>query len=69
MIADLELRVAGQGGDHGALVGLLAGTADADGRFEHQEDIVAAILDPGDYISNLVRVGPRLVDGFAELFH
>lgn len=69
LIADLQLRVAGQSSDHGTLIRLLAWAADANRRFEHQENVVAAIFDPGNHVSNLVRVGQRLVDGFAKFLH
>src|SRR5438105_2679379 len=70
LLADFEIRIAGQGSDHrGFVAGFFAGTADANCGFEHQENIVTAIFDPGDDVRNLFRISKRLVDGFAQFFH
>ena len=56
LIADLQFGIAGQGGDHGALVRLLTRAADADRGFEYQEDIVTTVFDPRNNIGDLVRI-------------
>src|SRR5579863_5233946 len=70
LIADFEFGIAAEGGDQGSFVGgFVAGLADADGGFEHQKNVVAAVLDTGDDFGNLVGVGQRLVDRFAKFLH
>ena len=70
LIADLEFGIAGERGDQGSLVsGFLAGLADADGGFEDQENVVAAFLDFGNDIGDLLGVGQRFVDRLAQLLH
>ena|SRR5580765_3563264 len=70
LVADLELGVSAESGDEGSLVA--AGDtlfANPDGGFEDEKNIVAAFLDAGYDFGNLLRVGQRLIDGFAQFLH
>ena len=48
---------------------LFALLADADGGFEDQKNVVAAFLDAGDDFGDLLGIGQRSVDGFAQFLH
>ena len=49
LVVDLEFRIGGQGRDQRSLIGrFFALLADADSRFENQEDVVSTLLDAGD---------------------
>jgi len=70
LVADFEFGVGGESSDEGSLVGgFLALLADADGGFEDQENVVAALFDAGDNFGDLFGIGERLVDGLAEFLH
>jgi len=70
LVADFEFGVGGESSDEGSLVGgFLALLADADGGFEDQENVVAALFDAGDDFGDLFGIGERLVDGLAEFLH
>jgi hypothetical protein len=70
LIADLEFRIRTEGGDQGSLVGgALALFADADGGFENKKNIVAAFLDAGNNLGDLLGIGQRSVNRFSKFFH
>src|SRR5229473_2770809 len=69
-VVDFEFGVGGKRGDERGFVRrFFALLADADGGFEDQENIVAALLDAGDDLGNLLGIRERFVDGFAEFLH
>jgi hypothetical protein len=64
--------VAGEGAGGGVLAVVFAvfsvvfDLVEADGGFEHEQDVEALFADFADDTGDLVRVGDGLVDGFAE---
>ena len=70
LLTDLQFRVAGESSHKRSLVRiLLTRSAHADGGFKNKEDIVAAFLDPGNNLSNLIGVCQRLVNRFPQLIN
>lgn len=70
LVADLELGVGAEGGNQGSFVAAgHALFADADGGFEDEKNIVATFFYAGHDFGNLLRVGQRLIDGFAQFLH
>ena len=62
MVADLKLGVAGQGGHQRSLVaGFFAGLAYTNRGFQHQEDVISSVFDPGHDFGYLFRVGKSRV--------
>ena len=50
-------------------LGFVVAAVETDGGLQHQKDIVAAGLDPGDDLGDLVGFRQGLVDGIAEFLH
>ena len=70
LIIDFEGGIGSERGYEGGLVvRFLALLADADGSFEDQEDVVAALFDARHDLGNGIGIGQRLVDRFAQFFH
>lgn len=70
LIVDFEFRIGGKSGNQGSLVGgFLTLFTHADGGFEDQENIIAALFNARDNLGDLFGIRERFVDGFAQFFH
>jgi hypothetical protein len=70
LIADFQLRIAGESSDERSFVGgFFALFADPNGGFEDEEDVIAVIFDSGDHFGDLLGIGERLIDGITQFLH